>query len=462
MRLKVCGARGEGQLRLLAGAPVDLVGLWYGVPGGPADLTLPALGRLAGAARALGGPEPVLVTLLADPDALREAVDASGIARVQLHGYATPAQVRAVRAALPRVELIKVLHVRRGAVVEAPLIGAYEQAGVDVFLFDSVAEDGRIGSTGQPLDASAVTAVLGRLTRPFMLAGGVDAASAAAHREAVRHPGFLGIDVDSGARGPDGSFEQALVRGIRAAWEPGAAEPAGPPGPGGSLAAALLTARLPVIMELKARGAHGDDLFRGRPVGELVAEYERLGAPALSVVTGSWFGGSRALLDEVVAATELPVLVKDFFTREKQLAELRAAGAAAVLLTATVLPRSVLPKLIEAALGLGLTPFVEVTDAEELAAVVHGESCVIAVNNKDIRRREQDAPDLGRSLRLLPEVLATGTRVPVSASGIETPQQAADLLAAGYRGLLIGTGLLRSADLDSWFRTLGRTLVPAR
>ncbi|MFD0277725.1 hypothetical protein ACFVHB_27960 [Kitasatospora sp. NPDC127111] len=451
MRLKVCGVTGEDQLRLLAGAPVDLIGLWYGVPDGPADLALAELAELAGLARASGGPAPVLVTLLADPAALREAVTASGVSRVQLHGYATPAQVAAVRAELPAVELLKVLHVRDGRVLEAPLIGAYERAGVDVFLFDSVGADGKIGSTGVPLSAGAVEAVLERLSKPFMLAGGITAVNAGAHRAARRHPLFAGIDVDSGARGAGGAFEAPRIARVRAAWQSTA----------GDFPAALLAARLPVIMELKARSAHGEDLFRGRPVQAIVDEYTRLGAPALSVVTGSWFGGTAALLDEVAAATELPVLVKDFFTKERQLAEARAAGASAVLLTATVLPRGVLPGLIEAALEHGLTPFVEVTDERELATVVHGESCVVAVNNKDIRQKEQDAPDLGRSLRLLPDVLATGTKVPVSASGIETPQDAAGLLAAGYRGLLIGTGLLRHPDLPGWFGELGEGVAAA-
>ena len=67
---------------------------------------------------------------------------------VQLHGYQTPGFVRAVKGIAPEVRVIKVLHVRGGACIEERLIGGYEKAGVDVFLFDAVAEDGRVGSTG--------------------------------------------------------------------------------------------------------------------------------------------------------------------------------------------------------------------------------------------------------------------------------------------------------------------------
>ena len=39
-RVKVCGITEPSEIDLLAGQPVDFVGLWYGVPGGPADLPL--------------------------------------------------------------------------------------------------------------------------------------------------------------------------------------------------------------------------------------------------------------------------------------------------------------------------------------------------------------------------------------------------------------------------------------
>ncbi|MGW7082908.1 indole-3-glycerol-phosphate synthase [Streptomyces sp. NPDC054871] len=229
---------------------------------------------------------------------------------------------------------------------------------------------------------------------------------------------------------------------------------------GGRFGAALRTADTPVIMELKRNSAHGADLFAGRPVGELVARYTELGAPALSVVTGAWFGGTPELLEEVAAATELPLLVKDFFTKEKQIAAASAAGASAVLLTATVLPRTVLRRLIGICLEHDVTPFVEITSEAELARVEQAQDCVIAVNNKDIRQRERDTGDLGRSHRLIDRVRATGTAVPVSASAIETPGDAAGLLSAGYRGLLIGTGLLRAADLDAWFGELRALRTP--
>ena len=223
---------------------------------------------------------------------------------------------------------------------------------------------------------------------------------------------------------------------------------------------ALLGADRPVIMELKARTASGEDLFGGRSPAELVAQYEAAGARCLSVVTGRWFGGTAELMREVAALTHLPVLQKDFFTNAAQLGVARDLGASAVLLTASLLPQAALTKLVDTGLSLGLTPFVEVVSAAEIAAVPRGDECVVAVNNKDIRDRERGAADIERSMHLLPAVLQSGSPCPVSASGIERADVAARLLDAGYAGLLIATGLLRADGLDEWFAEVDRARGP--
>ncbi|WP_423834904.1 hypothetical protein [Streptomyces manipurensis] len=84
----------------------------------------------------------------------------------------------------------------------------------------------------------------------------------------------------------------------------------------------------------------------------------------------------------------------------------------------------------------------------------HPQECVIAVNNKDIKTRERDAGDLGRSLDLLPAVRAAGAACPVSASGIDSPTTAAGLLDAGFGGLLVGTSLLRTGSPEAWVDTM--------
>lgn len=213
---------------------------------------------------------------------------------------------------------------------------------------------------------------------------------------------------------------------------------------------ALRAAPRPVIMEIKRQDADGRDLLAGRALAQVVADYETAGAGCLSVVTGRWFGGSPGMLREVAALTSIPLLQKDFISSRRQLARARDLGASAVLLTAGLLARSTLGALIGHSLDLGLTPFVEVSNQAAGESVPQGEHCVVAVNNKDIAARERGAADIGRSLRLLPAVLNSGTRCPVSAGGIDRPEVAARLLDAGFAGLLVGTALLRAGHPGDW------------
>jgi indole-3-glycerol phosphate synthase len=217
---------------------------------------------------------------------------------------------------------------------------------------------------------------------------------------------------------------------------------------------ALLNASTPVIMEVKRGDAQGEDLFRGRSVREIVDAYQRLGAPCISVVTGSWFGGDDELLREVVALTDLPILKKDFIRTESQVEEAKRIGAAAVLLTADLLPASLLGRLIGACLRSGVTPFIEIASVRRLEDVIHAGECTVAASNKDIRRRERGQADMERGPLLLPAIRQAGAACAVSASGIVSPQVGAHLLATGFDALLVGTGLLRAADAQSWLDEL--------
>jgi phosphoribosylanthranilate isomerase len=218
-KVKVCGIVEPAELDVLAAEAIDWVGLWLAVPGGPHDLPLERWRELAERAAATEhGPAPVLVTFAKDAELLRGALTGSPVQWVQLHGYPTPGFVRKLKAINPGVRVIKVLHVRGGECVEASLIGSYEKAGVDVFLFDTVSEEGQVGSTGLSLDAGVVSALADRLTRPFLLAGGISSQNRELYEQLVSHPLFLGIDVDTNARGPDGRIARGSVEAIARAW----------------------------------------------------------------------------------------------------------------------------------------------------------------------------------------------------------------------------------------------------
>jgi indole-3-glycerol phosphate synthase len=213
---------------------------------------------------------------------------------------------------------------------------------------------------------------------------------------------------------------------------------------------AVLNGRVPIIMEVKRSDGEGAELMGERTIPEIVGQYVAVGAPCISVVTGRWFGGDDEMLREVAGLTDLPLLKKDFITREKQIVAAKEMGASAVLLTAKILPAKTFQHLIEITLQHGLTPFVEVVDQDELEHVIHPHDCVIAVNNKDINTREREPGDIDTSRSLLEATIQAGTPCPVSASAILDPRIAAELIDAGFKGLLIGTGLLRADSIDGW------------
>ncbi|GAA2986117.1 phosphoribosylanthranilate isomerase [Streptomyces lactacystinicus] len=227
MLVKICGAASAGDVASLDRAGADLVGLWHGVPGGRTDLTLRQLTVLADSVHRTARLRPVLVTFLDDAGALRAATDAARVSWVQLHGYQPPGLVRALKSTTD-LTVVKVLHLGTDTRAERSLIAAYERAGTDLFLLDTVAGDGRIGSTGQPADRAAVLGIADRLSRPFLLAGGITADNREDYREVVDHPLFLGIDVDTAARDPDGRLSTDRVTALRRGWR--ATDGSGVPG----------------------------------------------------------------------------------------------------------------------------------------------------------------------------------------------------------------------------------------
>jgi phosphoribosylanthranilate isomerase len=216
--LKVCGATSTADVALLAEAGADVVGLWHGIPGGYAELSLPDLAALAGAART-AGLEPMLVTFAKDVGALTTVLRLTGIRWVQLHAYQLPGTVSALHAAVPgELTVVKVLHVRSGTCLERPLVGSYERAGTDLFLLDTLTDDGRVGSTGCQLDAADALSVAELTSRPFLLAGGLSSRNRQDFDAVVAHPRYAGIDVDTAARDRNGRLSRAAVRGIARVW----------------------------------------------------------------------------------------------------------------------------------------------------------------------------------------------------------------------------------------------------
>src|SRR5207342_1590380 len=95
---------------------------------------------------------------------------------------------------------------------------------------------------------------------------------------------------------------------------------------------ALATPGLAAIAEVKRRSPSAGDLRPDADPADLAAEFAAAGAAAVSILVDARFAGSLDDLRGAREAAQLPLLAKGFFTEERQLEELEAAGADAALL----------------------------------------------------------------------------------------------------------------------------------
>ncbi|HUZ43727.1 MAG TPA: indole-3-glycerol phosphate synthase TrpC [Acidimicrobiales bacterium] len=206
--------------------------------------------------------------------------------------------------------------------------------------------------------------------------------------------------------------------------------------------AALRAPGLSVIAEVKRRSPSKGDLAPDLDPAGLARAYAAGGAACLSVLTDvEFFGGSAADLAAARAATELPVLRKDFTVSALDVADARLMGADAILLIAAALSDAELAELAARAAGLGLTVLHEVHDEAELERVLDVGATLVGVNQRDLFSFEVDTDRAVRVGRSMPDGV-----VRVAESGISGPEDAVRLTDAGFDAVLVGESLVRSPD----------------
>jgi len=208
--------------------------------------------------------------------------------------------------------------------------------------------------------------------------------------------------------------------------------------------------RVKVIAEIKRkspsagwiRSEYQDDSFRPGPVA---ARYHECGASAISCLTDEkFFGGKLSFLADVKAATDLPVLRKDFLIDPYQVYE---------ALIAECLDDAQLREMTDIASELKLSVLIEVHDEENLRRVAPlitpGTRRLLGVNNRDLRTMKVD---LNHSFSMLK--LAPHPDLFVSESGIRTNDDVRRLRDAGVRTVLVGEHLMREKDPGEALRLL--------
>lgn len=205
-RIKICCISSPAEARLAIDVGADALGLVSSMPSGPGVIGEAMIGALATAAPP--GVDTFLLTCLRSATALIDQQRRLRATTLQLCDAVEPGAYAELRAALPGIRLVQVIHVEGHEALEEARAA---EPWVDAVLLDSgrpKAAIPELGGTGRRHDWSVSRAIREALAKPIFLAGGLGPHNAA---EAVAAVGPYGLDICSGVR-RDGQLDADLLR----------------------------------------------------------------------------------------------------------------------------------------------------------------------------------------------------------------------------------------------------------
>ena len=199
-RFKICCIRDEDELAQAVQAGAAAVGLVSAMPSGPGPIDDETIARLL--RRVPPGVSSFLLTSETYPGALIEQWRRLPADTLQLVDHVEPDAYGRLRAALPGVRLVQVIHVDGPEALDRARSAAAGTGGIgaDAILLDSgrpTAKVRELGGTGRVHDWSVSRAVVEAVGVPVFLAGGLHGGNVA---EAVAAVGPYGVDVCTGVR----------------------------------------------------------------------------------------------------------------------------------------------------------------------------------------------------------------------------------------------------------------------
>lgn len=209
--LKVCCIASPDEARLAIAHGAAALGLVSSMPSGPGVIDEALIAEIA--ARVPPTIETFLLTCLQEAEAIVAQQRRCGTSTLQLVDHVPHAELRRLRAALPGIRLVQVIHVRDAASVDEACAAA---PFVDALLLDSgnpTLAVKQLGGTGRVHDWALSARIRERAGVPLFLAGGLRAENVAQAVAAVRP---FGLDICSGVRS-DGRLDATKLAAFTAA-----------------------------------------------------------------------------------------------------------------------------------------------------------------------------------------------------------------------------------------------------
>ena len=209
--IKICCMASREEARLAISAGASAVGLVSAMPSGPGPIADSLIADIAAIV-----PPPIatfLLTCRQDADSIIEQHSMCRTSTLQLVDSMAPAELEKLRARLPGIRLVQVIHVGgEESIDEARMIAPF----VDALLLDSGNQKlavKELGGTGRVHDWRISRRIRDAVDVPLFLAGGLNAGNVAAAVAAVQPHG---VDVCSGVR-TEGKLDAAKLRAFVAA-----------------------------------------------------------------------------------------------------------------------------------------------------------------------------------------------------------------------------------------------------
>ena len=194
-RVKICCMASPAEAEMAAAAGADLVGLVGPMPSGAGIVSPETCREVSHATPAWV--TPVLLTSSESAEALEADIRFADVRTVQLVRHAPPEFHTRLKAAIPGLKILQVIHVEGMEALD--LIDSYAEA--DAFLLDSGRPgSAELGGTGRTHDWSVSAAFVAKSPVPVFLAGGLNPGNVA---EAITQVRPFGIDICSGVRTDD-------------------------------------------------------------------------------------------------------------------------------------------------------------------------------------------------------------------------------------------------------------------